>query len=104
MSDASALVVPNARALEAMARAIAEAVAGPGTVEAVRFLPDLNWDEQPAYRFIYRFAQAKTQDKIGMIRAKVSLRLLDELERRGDRHDPLIETLDADDWAKHFGA
>jgi hypothetical protein len=90
--------------LEALAKAAARDIAGPDAVEQVEVEPVFDLDDRVAYQFTFLFSQKNAKGPPGLAQVDLALKLLDELEARGDEHRPLLRFLDQTDWEKRHRA
>lgn len=90
--------------LEKLAREAALDIAGPEAFEQVEIETVVDLDDRPAYYFTFLINQDRARQRPGMVRTRLSQRLRDELEARGDEHRPLLRMLDRSDWDKRGSA
>jgi hypothetical protein len=90
--------------LKKLARDAAVDIAGPEAFEQVEVETVVDLDDRPAYYFIFLIDQERAWQRPGMVRTRLSQRLREELEARGDEHRPLLRMLDRSDWDKRGSA
>ena len=76
------------------------AVGGPGAVERVRVEPTLDSLDRPTYHFACLVNPDHLPMGAGLFRARLEMRIRDELEARGDDHQIRMEFLDLSSWER----
>jgi len=90
--------------LEDLALAAAEQVAGSGAVEQVEVRSGPGDDDRPAYHFSFLIDHQRAETRLGLIMIRLSQKLGDDLDARGDPHFPIIRLFNREDWGRRVDA
>ncbi len=90
--------------LEQMGWAAAEHAAGSGAVERVEVRRGIDVWDRPAYHFSFLIDQSRARQDAGLVRIRIMQKLLDDLDKRGDDHRPVLRILNREDWDRRTDA
>ncbi len=90
--------------VESLARDAARDIAGSDVFKQVELETVVDLDDRPAYHFTVLINPERAKLRPGPVRTRLSQKLREELEARGDEHRPLLRMLDRADWEKRGSA
>lgn len=84
--------------IEQIGRDVAEQVVGEDAVEQIEVRHGLDSSERPVYQFFFLIEPSRARQRLGLLHIRLTQKLLDELEARGDGHLATVHLLNRADW------